>query len=564
VIQTLFALVATGMVSAGSPSNGAQPDSATGITIKGRVLSEPGGKALAGVAVTLWNGSGAGRWPSRTDETGTYSFSDVKPGDHYKLWIEECPGRKSGIWSEAVPVRVASLPVKADELFATLPQSLSGTVTDADTGRPVSGAVINFSTADRNRDSVRTDAEGRYLLFVSPREVDLYCTGTPDRYEPLVDPFMAERRPPVAVGAGKHVKNIDFKVKSAPPFTGLVVHPDGTPARRARGLVTVRRPPLAVGGFGDFDAIREYPFTTDGEGRFTGWMLGMRKSVAGDLTAENRNSAPIELEVVARSIDHSHGGIVKAKTTAKADFRLEPLKVVMARSASILVRAIDPDGKPIQLAEAGASKHAWRDWHSLGGPVKHIGDGTYLFMGLIPGLEYRVWLNAPGHRAAMYPDAITLKPEETRELKELRMEWWGKKAVPDLLKNLRSPNASDRQSATGLLGALGADAEEAVPELVKALKNDPVNSVRFSAAGALGRIGPKARGAVPDLITALQKDAGGGVQREAAIALGLIGDPSALEALQSVTLHVDTDIRRAAIEAVKRVKDAVKKWPVSQ
>jgi HEAT repeat protein len=180
-------------------------------------------------------------------------------------------------------------------------------------------------------------------------------------------------------------------------------------------------------------------------------------------------------------------------------------------------------------------------------------------MGLIPGLEYHVCVNnTPGHQAAMYSDTITLKPEETRELKDIRLDWWGKKAVPGLLKKLQSPDMYDRESAASLLGELGADAAEAVPALVKKLKDDPRNTVRFSAAAALGRIGPWARAAVPDLIEALQEGTGGGVQREAATALGLIGDPSALPALKVASTYRDTDIQRAAVEAIKRLDEAAK------
>lgn len=546
MIRILIGLVAVGLGVAGRPANGAAPDLTPGTTVSGRVLAEPGGKPVAGVVVTLWNGSGSGRWAARTDEKGAYSFSDIKPGDYYKVWIEARPGRVAEVWSEAVVVRVASLPVKADDLFATLPQSLSGTVTDADTGKPVRGAGINFSTADGNRQVVETDSEGRYRLFVTPREVSLYCYGTAERY----DPPEVQRR--VTVNEGKHVKDIDFKLKSAPPFSGLVVYPDGKPARGAQVLVTVRRPPLPVGGMGDLGSHKEYRLTTDTKGRFVGYMLGVRKSPT------------VDLKVVARPLDHGAGGVVEGKTTAQDNYRVEPLKVVLARSAGILVRVVDPDGAPVRNSEVGASTYPWQDRSGLGGAVKHVGDGNYLIMGLIPGLDYRVWVNnTPGLRATMYPGTITLKPDETRELEDLRLDWRGKKAIPGLLKKLQSPDMYDRELAVNLLAELGADAAEAVPALVEKLKSDPRNTVRYSAATALGRIGPGARGAVPDLIKALQKDTGGGVQREAATALGLLGEPSALPALKVASIHADIDVRRAAGEAIKRLDEAAKKRPIS-
>jgi hypothetical protein len=559
----VIGIVVAVLLVAGPHASGAEPDSPFLVyPVTGRVLTEPGGKPVAGVLVTLWNGSGAGRWTARTDAKGAYAFPDVKPGDYYKVWIEERPAKDAGVWSEAVVVAVKDRPVTADDLFVRLPQSLSGTVTDADTGKPVAGAEINFSTADRNRDSIKTDANGRYRLFVTPREVDLYCNGTADRYDP------PDQRHQATVGTGKHVKDIDFKVKSAPPFAGRAVYPDGKPARGVKVWVEVRRPVLPVGGIGDLDTRKWYFLTADDEGRFVGHMLGVRKiataAVPGDRNAEARKAAPVELLVAARPLDHTTGGIVRGKTTAKDEFRVEPLEVVLSRSANVLIRVVDPDGKPLTNSAVTASNYSWQDWSGLGGPVKHLGDGKYLVMGLIPGLEYHVWANTPGLRSAECKEVVTLKPDETRELADLRPEWWGKKAVPGLVKKLQSPDMYERQLAAALLGELGADAVDAVPALVEKLNKDPQNSVRFGVAAALGKVGPPAKAAVPDLIKALKEDGGGGVQREAATALGLIGDYAAMPSLKVAATHTDTDIARAAAEAIKRLDELAKKRGTSE
>lgn len=64
---------------------------------------------------------------------------------------------------------------------------------------------------------------------------------------------------------------------------------------------------------------------------------------------------------------------------------------------------------------------------------------------------------------------------------------------------------------------MGADARDAVPPLVEALKDSDAN-VRFQAAEAHCRMGPKARDAVPALREAL-KDPAERVRKEAAEAL---------------------------------------------
>jgi HEAT repeat protein len=180
--------------------------------------------------------------------------------------------------------------------------------------------------------------------------------------------------------------------------------------------------------------------------------------------------------------------------------------------------------------------------------------------GLVPGLDYHLNVLSPGYQpGSQKGKAIVLKPEEVRDLVDIRLEWWGKKAVPGLLKKLQSADMYDRESAARHLGQLGADAADAVPALMEKLKNDPRNTVRYSVAAALGKIGPAAKQAVPDLIRALQKDAGGGVQREAATALGLIGHPVALPFLKEALDNPDTDVSGAAAEAIQRLEKVWKK-----
>ena len=138
-----------------------------------------------------------------------------------------------------------------------------------------------------------------------------------------------------------------------------------------------------------------------------------------------------------------------------------------------------------------------------------------------------------------------------RDIGYLRLDGWGKKAVPGLVKELQSAEASDRETAARLLGELGTDAAAALPVLIETLKHDPRNTVRYVVAEALGKIGPIAKGTVPDLILALQNDTGGGVQREAAIALGLIGDHSAVPVLKDALNSSESDVKRAATRSAQ-------------
>lgn len=80
----------------------------------------------------------------------------------------------------------------------------------------------------------------------------------------------------------------------------------------------------------------------------------------------------------------------------------------------------------------------------------------------------------------------------------------GKKALPLLVKALKSPHDRVRGNALFILGKLGKDASGAVAAIKKALK-DPNPQVRVNAFGALGQIGPAAASAMPELMDYLDK-----------------------------------------------------------
>ncbi|GMQ80133.1 MAG: hypothetical protein BMS9Abin04_077 [Planctomycetia bacterium] len=66
-----------------------------------------------------------------------------------------------------------------------------------------------------------------------------------------------------------------------------------------------------------------------------------------------------------------------------------------------------------------------------------------------------------------------------------------KEAVPQLISVLRRPEPEVRKEALVTLGQIGPAAAAAVPEIARILEQDEVEAVRFGAAFALGRIGVK-------------------------------------------------------------------------
>jgi HEAT repeat protein len=86
------------------------------------------------------------------------------------------------------------------------------------------------------------------------------------------------------------------------------------------------------------------------------------------------------------------------------------------------------------------------------------------------------------------------------------------------IKTLDNPDPEVRSRAVFALGAIGAEAGEAVPALAKILVEDPDREVRHQAAQALMKMEPASRGAVPALAEALA-DEEPAVRMNAAMAL---------------------------------------------
>ena len=110
--------------------------------------------------------------------------------------------------------------------------------------------------------------------------------------------------------------------------------------------------------------------------------------------------------------------------------------------------------------------------------------------------------------------------------------------------------ASVRSHAADALGAFGESAAEAIPHLLRALR-DAYEPVRLNAAYALGTIGEPA---VPQLIETLA-DENGSTRRMAAYALAAVGTP-AVPALTEALQHTEAAVRIEAAYAFAQIGDA--------
>ena len=149
-----------------------------------------------------------------------------------------------------------------------------------------------------------------------------------------------------------------------------------------------------------------------------------------------------------------------------------------------------------------------------------------------------------------------------------------KDAVPALVEALKDENINVRRYAAGALGQIGSNAKEAVSALVQALKdnNDGVrryeetwlhpkkedgpSRLRRSIVEALGRIGPEAKEAVPLIVRSLKDDYDPNVRVAAVEALGEIGSEAteAVPALVEALEDYDSEVGQRAAKALKKIK----------
>jgi HEAT repeat protein len=91
------------------------------------------------------------------------------------------------------------------------------------------------------------------------------------------------------------------------------------------------------------------------------------------------------------------------------------------------------------------------------------------------------------------------------------------------MRALDAPEPAVRRKAIFSLGAMNADAAEAVPALARILTEDADGEIRYQAALALSKIAPAAIAALPALARALDEDESPKVRMNAAIALCRLG-----------------------------------------
>jgi len=375
--------------------------------VTGRVLDRPEGHPVANISVTLWNGYRGRNAEATTDANGQYVFERVPPSEHYKVWINDRSLPPATRTEHSELFVLDNTAVRVPDLCMTWPQRITGTVRDAETGYPVAGAGLNFSTIDRNRDSVRADEQGHYCLYVRPRTVSIRCSGTPDRYQSSRrhagnDGVSGDEM--ITVASGQHVGGVDFEIQSGPKLTGTVTNPDGSPAADIRVTVygTWRR------SF-DFGSGHVFSATTNAAGEYYVYLRAPSR-------AEHVKVEVIEIVVIARSADGARAGFgAHEAESGPTAIAVEPITV--HQTGTVTLNLIDQAGNPITGLRIFSynSRFSRPDRHM--GVAEDLGKGHYRVSQLVPGIKQRVRHRTEGYRERVGgAQAFTLGPGETREL----------------------------------------------------------------------------------------------------------------------------------------------------
>ncbi|WP_341946982.1 carboxypeptidase regulatory-like domain-containing protein [Microbacterium sp. LWH11-1.2] len=167
---------------------------------------------LAGVGLTLIDGTGAVVGTTTTAADGTYAFPGFIATDGYLVRVAPPAGKIS-----TGPVTVAADLTTADAVadFTVrdiVPVAVSGQVTDAG-GGPVAGVTVTI-----DGQTTTTDADGRYLFDSIPVGTHTATITPPDGYTLVTSP-PAFTIPP---GSEDPIENVDFQVAENPSLSGAV------------------------------------------------------------------------------------------------------------------------------------------------------------------------------------------------------------------------------------------------------------------------------------------------------------------------------------------------------
>ena len=297
-----------------------------------------------------------------------------------------------------------SAPMVAQNAAPDEPGSISGAVVNAATGEPVAGVKIVLRTPG-NPPSGLTDARGRYTIEgVAPRRYGAALAFSRDH------PFSGVRT--VNVGAGEHVRSIDFRLYPNQSISGRVVDENDEPLPGLEVVLLGREYYM-----GELRYYRRAAARTDDQGEYritrkvppgTGWlvwatMLDRGMEPISDAPADPKLRRPAMVPTYYPSAPTAEEATV---VTLGAGEQREGVDIRMVRSPSFCLEAqIDVPGQADEVSFWIQGAQPSFRMGATGGtsgipPGGHVGpDGKIRVCNLGPG-DYRLTafsgdLNAP-------------------------------------------------------------------------------------------------------------------------------------------------------------------------
>lgn len=293
-----------------------------GATVTGTVINAKGGDPVPGVFVTI-NAQGNYRSQQRvgTDTEGVFLAASLANGEYQILLDDEV----RVLVGEAPKFSIANeKPVEGITMTVIDGGSISGMVTDAETGAPIEGIRIqaqgNQRSAGRNLEDA-SDITGFYQITGVPggsytlrrRWKEGYLHGE------------SRENKAVSLALGEALENIDFAVRRGLSVSGIVVDKAGDPVQG----VNVSCNPVVDNGEGE-------DVTTTEDGVFA--VRGFSPNVDFTIQVSGRGyTAP------------------RLGPMSTGDTGVEDLKIVVEAGASVAGVVVDKTGKPMPEIYVSAS-----------------------------------------------------------------------------------------------------------------------------------------------------------------------------------------------------------------
>ncbi len=326
--------------------------------------------AFQGIYPTI----GAGR--TNADTNGNYLFKNLATGV-YNLYLDKGPEGWTAVAKELIKVAEGETVSNVD-LTLVRGGSITGQVTDRDTGAPITNHYIRFHDAARPESQAAghgtaTDENGVYRFYAAPGRARIYVGAS--GYQAI-----EQTKKYVEVVEGETVV-VDFQLSKGIELMGQILTKAGEPVAGAR--ITRAR-----------DWYTEYG-RSDESGVFT--ISGLQSGQSLSLKAEHSG-----LRLRGRAE-------VKVQQGASVEIRMEQYERVKVSG-----RVVNREGKPMPSVSVYLMR--WDPQRRMGRSTTIAvtgGDGRFQEIGLIVGDEYVISANAEGYRE-VETEGFTATAEMTR------------------------------------------------------------------------------------------------------------------------------------------------------